>query len=131
MCVSPGRMCRAKRAGNTMMVSSASDPQINVRGAGRTESGIALAADFADDELLAPRHRQRLRHVAQKHFPMRIALGAHVSLEAANRIARHQAIAMDAHEARAEFLFELGERFLEQIFAVGGPDRDVLELRLE
>src|SRR5256886_16572232 len=109
MCVSPGRMCRAKRSGNAMMVSSASDPQINVRGAGRAESGIVLAADLADDELLAPRHGQRLGHVAQQHFPVRIALGAHVSLEAANRIARHQAIAVHAYEARAEILFELGE----------------------
>src|SRR6266498_2362399 len=124
-------MCRAKRSGNTMMVSSASDPQISVRGADRTKSGIVLAADLADDELLAPRHRQRFGHVAQEHFPMRIALGAHVSLEAANCIARHEAISMHAHETRAEFLLELGERFLEQIFAVGRPDRDVLELRLE
>src|SRR5258706_4796564 len=131
MCVSPGRMCRAKRSGNTMMVSSASDPQMSVRGADRPESGIVLAADLADDELLAPRHRQRLGHVAQEHFPVRIAVGANVSLEAADRVAGHEAISMHAHEARTEFLFELRKRFLEQILAIRRPDRDVLELRLE
>ena len=31
MCVWSGRMCRAKRSGNTMMVSKASEPQISVR----------------------------------------------------------------------------------------------------
>src|SRR6202521_387634 len=105
-------MCRAKRSGNTMMVSSASEPQMSVRGADLTESGIVLTADIADNELLAPRYRQGLGHVAQEHFPVRIALGAHVSLEAADRVARHQAISMHADEARAEFLFELGKRFL-------------------
>src|SRR5215831_4791100 len=31
-CVSPGRMCRAKRSGKTMIVSIASEPQISTRG---------------------------------------------------------------------------------------------------
>ena len=32
MCTWSGRMCRAKRSGNTMMVSYAIEPQISVRG---------------------------------------------------------------------------------------------------
>src|SRR5439155_6107605 len=93
--------------------------------------GFVLAPDFADDELLASRYGQCLRHVAQQHFPVRVAFRAHVALEAADRIACHEAITMHAHEARTELLFQLGQGFLEQVFAIRGADRDVLELSLE
>ena len=46
MCVCSGRMCRAKRSGNTMIVSNASEPQISVRMGriGRTADGARRAA---------------------------------------------------------------------------------------
>src|ERR1022692_3649324 len=90
-----------------------------------------IAADLADDELLAARHRQRLGHAAQHHFPMSIAVGAHAALEAAYGLACDQAIAVNADEARTEFLFQPGKRFLEEKFAVGRAYGDVLELGLE
>ena len=117
MCVCSGRMCRAKRSGNTMIVSNASEPQISVRmggmdeavdgarsaaqslaqrrramrecrrarGAGRGVPGRfavtlrrravhGLAADLADDVLLASRHRQRFVDAVQQHFPVRVAV---------------------------------------------------------
>src|SRR5678815_587584 len=126
-----GRMCREKRSGNTMIVSRASDPQISVRGAILSRgkglrdrqskprraatrpdrqldcdvagSSRRLAPDFAHDELLPARHRQRLRDAAQQDFPVRVAVGADAALESPDRFARDQAVAMDSNEALPEF----------------------------
>ena len=61
---------------------------------------------------------KRFRDVAQQHLPVRVAVVADAALEAADRIARDEAVAMDAHEARAELVLELGQRLLEQVFAL-------------
>ena len=53
------------------------------------------------------------------------------ALEAAHRRARHQAVAVHAHEALAELLLEPGQRFLDQVLARRGAHRHVLELGLE
>src|SRR5690242_11941017 len=90
-----------------------------------------LAADLAHDVLLAPRYRQRFADAVQQHFPMRVAIVVRAPLEAADEIARDEAVAMHAHEARAEFLLETRQRFLEQILALRCADRVVLELGLE
>src|SRR6185369_7493240 len=94
-------------------------------------SSRRLAADFAHDELLPARHRQRLGDAAQQDFPVRVAVGADAALESPDRFARDQAIAMDANEALPEFLLEAGQRLLEQELAIRGPDGDVLELCLQ
>src|SRR6185503_6211626 len=176
MCVCSGRMCRAKRSGNTMIVSNASEPQISVRmgrirtrglrmGAkaaprkslaqrrvaygecrrtpceaavayvsgrlsGETLRGRAvhgLAADLADDVLLASGHRQRFVDAVQQHFPMRIAIVVRTALEAADEVARDEAVAMHANESRTELLLETRQRFLEQVLALCSTNRDVLE----
>src|SRR5207249_7952232 len=92
---------------------------------------LVFSSDLADHVLLPPRDRQRLGDAVQHDFPMRIALVAHAALEAANRIARDEAVAMDADEARAEFLLELGKRLFQQELTLFRADRDVLELGLE
>src|SRR6185437_4370197 len=158
MCVCSGRIWRANRSGNTMMVSNASEPQIRVRigaGAGRDRAQCSaamaqpsptmrervvrlrakrlrrrgavhrFASDFTDDVLLASRHRQRLGDAVQQHFPVRIAVVVRAPLESADEIARDEAVAMHADESRAEFLLEARQRFLEQILALRGADRDV------
>src|SRR2546429_4779705 len=58
-CVCSGRMWRAKRSGNTMMVSYASEPQINVRmdGPGVPPGGKTIGAA----EFTAPRRFVALR----------------------------------------------------------------------
>src|SRR6185436_20347416 len=89
-------------------------------------SSRRLAADFAHDELLPARHRQRLGDAAQQDFPVRVAVSADAALESPDRFARDQAIAMDANEALPEFFLEAGQRLLEQELAIRGPDRDVL-----
>src|SRR5688572_4551152 len=71
-------------------------------------------ADLPHDELLAPRHRQRLGHAVQQDFPMRVAVVVHAALEAPDEIAGHQAIAVDAHEAVPELALEPRQRLLEQ-----------------
>src|SRR5215470_1719900 len=132
-------MCRANRSGNTMIVSSASEPQISVRAAPRPLTRPALpavltgifAANLAHDELLTPRDRQGLSDAAQEDLPMRVTFGTDVPLETANRLPRNEAVAMHADEARPELLLQLGKRFLEQVLALGRADGDVLELRLE
>src|SRR5678816_3025926 len=75
-CVCSGRMWRAKRSGNTMMVSYASEPQINVRldmrgilRSGGFAPALIFASDLADDRLLAARHRQSLRDALEQHLP--------------------------------------------------------------
>src|SRR5437667_8860799 len=90
-----------------------------------------VTADFPNDKLLSTRDGQRFRHIAQEHFPMGIAIGSHAPLEATDGATRDEAIAVDAHETRTRFLFQLGERFLEQELAVGRAYGNVLELRLE
>src|SRR4051812_38191471 len=91
MCVRSGRMWRPKRSGNTMMVSTAMEPQTSVRvlgmmrGAFRAKGRAAvsplgatrrsgLAADLAHDVLLSPRHRQRFFDVAQLDLPVRVTV---------------------------------------------------------
>ena len=87
--------------------------------------------DVAHDELLAARHRQRLGDAVQQHLPVRVAVVVDAPLEAADEIARDEAVAVDAHEAVAELVLEPGQRFLEQVLALRRADRDVLELGLE
>src|ERR1700682_3213735 len=62
---------------------------------------------------------------------MGVAIGAHPPLEAAYGLARDQTVPVHAHEARAEFLFQAGERLLEEELPIGGTYRYVFELRLE
>ena len=57
-------------------------------------------------------------HAVQQDFPVRVAFVADAPLEAANRIAGDQAVAVDADETRAELLLEPRQRFLEQEFAL-------------
>src|SRR5215472_2586549 len=100
-------MCRAKRSGNTMIVSSASEPQISVRGPApafvtpRRRAPLAgiFAADLANNELLAPRDRQGLVDAAQQDFPMSVAFSAHVSLKSAVCLARNKAVAVHTNKA--------------------------------
>ena len=54
----------------------------------------------------------------QQHFPVRVAVVADAPLEAADRVARDEAVAMHAHEARAELLLEPRQRLLEQELAL-------------
>src|SRR5207244_3340961 len=133
-CVCSGRMCRANRSGNTMMVSNASDPQISVRAAlmlRRLQSRRRLAAYFANDELLPAGHGQRFGYVTQQNFPVRVAVGRDAALEATNRLTGDEAITMDAHEPWTKFLLELGQRFLEKVFALAGSNGDVFEFRFQ
>src|SRR5207253_4877556 len=88
---------------------------------------LSVAADLANDELLTARHRKSFGHAAQHHFPMGVAIGAHPPLEAAYCLARDQTIPVHAHEARAEFLFEAGERLLEEKLPIGGTYRYISE----
>ena len=101
------------------------------RSAAAGDSCLRVSADFANDELLPARHRQCLVDTPKQDFPVCVAVGADTPLEAANRLARDQAVAMNAHEARAEFLLQPGQRLFEQEFTISGSDRDVLQLRLE
>src|SRR5262249_44309068 len=87
--------------------------------------------NLPDDKLLTAGDGQRLRHASKQHLPVRIAVGADATLESAYGAARNEAVAMDPHESRPEFLLQPGERFLEQILPVGGAYGDVLELGLE
>src|SRR5437763_3870207 len=85
-CTWSGRMCRANRSGNSMMVSNAIEPHTRMRledmglrqvidddrarraytrfRAGESIRGVGLqrglATDLAHDGLLSPRHRQRV-----------------------------------------------------------------------
>ncbi len=189
MCVCSGRMCRAKRSGNTMIVSNASEPQISVRiGAwqvGRAEAApresvaqamrrrgspsasasfdsatrrVGLARRLALPSIAAVARRSRRyatapfiasRPISRTMYCWRRDTGSDSAmpcsstsqcaspssfdapLEAADEVARDEAIAVDAHEARAELLFEPRQRFLEQVLALRRADRDVLELGLQ
>ena len=62
---------------------------------------------------------------------MSVAIGAHPPLEAAYGVTRDQTIPVHAHEARAEFLFQAGERLLEEELPIGGAYRYIFELRFE
>ncbi len=53
------------------------------------------------------------------------------ALEFDQFVPRHQAVAVDAHEAAVEFLFQRLQRFLDQILAAGVVDHHVLLLGLE
>src|SRR5215469_1569154 len=122
-----------------MIVSSASEPQISVRAPRpafvtpprRAASAGIFAADLANDELLPPRDRQGLVDAAQQDFPVSVAFGAHVSLKSTDCLARNKAVAVHTNKALTELLFQLGERFLEEVLALGGANGDVLQLRLE
>src|SRR5512147_1481304 len=91
----------------------------------------AFLRELAHDALLAARNRKRLREPVQQDFPVRVAVVVDAPLEAADRVARDEAIAMHAHEPVAELLLEARQRLLEQELAVVRADRDVLELGLE
>ena len=160
-CVCSGRMWRAKRSGNTMMVSNASEPQINVRmeppeatgNAESTATARAVAATENDEcrasgrqaacPFIASRPMSRTTNcwrrdtgsgfddAVQQHFPVRVAVVVDAPLEAADVVARDEAIAVDADEARTELVLEPRQRFLEQVLALRGADRDVLELGLQ
>ena len=61
-CTCSGRMCRAKRSGNTMMVSYASEPQISVRG----PSMSVLSG--SEGRASVPRPGRRRRHRARRAY---------------------------------------------------------------
>ena len=62
---------------------------------------------------------------------MRVAVVVRAALEAADEVARDEAVAMHANESRAELLLETRQRFLEQVLALCSTNRDVLEFRFE
>ena len=77
---------------------------------------------------LPPAHRKLLVHAVEQHQPVRLVLLAGRALEAADRGARHQAVAVDAHEARGELALERDQRLLDQVLALARAHRDVLLL---
>ena len=81
-----------------------------------------LSRELPHDMLLASRHRQLLVQPAEHHDPVTLALIVH-AFETADRSARDEAVAVDAHEAIVELLLELGQRLLEQELA-GNPRLD-------
>src|SRR5579862_6315265 len=95
-------------------------------------SSIRLPApELADKMLLPAADRKPLRHAAQHDLPVRIAILGRLALEPFDQRARDETVAMDAHEALAEFLLQLGQRLLEQVLALDRADRQVLEFGLE
>src|SRR3546814_1242504 len=80
------------------------------------EAGDAAAADF-----------QRLGAVAQDRVDVAVGLAAQFD----QLVARDQAVAVDAHEAFAELLFQRLERFLDQVLAAGVVHHHVLLLGLQ
>ena len=62
-------------------------------------------------------------------MPLAVVIGC--AFEAADRLFRDQAVAVDAHEAPQKFLLEFRQRFFQQEFAFGGAYRHILELGLE
>src|SRR3546814_2500403 len=80
------------------------------------EAGDAAAADF-----------QRLGAVAQDRVDVAVGLAAQFD----QLVARDQAVAVDAHEAFAELLFQRLERFLDQVLAAGVVHHHVLLLGLK
>ena len=78
--------------------------------------------------LLPAADRQQFIQAFQLDHPAAALTFLATLLEAFDRLFRHQAVAMDAHEARGKLLFQRGERFLEQIFMLGGAHRDVFQL---
>src|SRR5262249_15437761 len=79
----------------------------------------------------AAAERQRLRDVAQQHLPARLPVRSRPALEAAYVGAGDETVAVDAHEAVAVLLLQLGQGLLEQVFARRGAYGDVLELGLQ
>src|SRR4029077_17821991 len=67
---------------------------------------------------LAPAHRQLFLEAVEHHDPVRLVVAVGAALEAADRGARHQAVAMDANEARSELALERDQRLLDQVLAV-------------
>src|SRR5690606_37350562 len=82
-----------------------------------------LARQLAHDVLLAPGDRKLLLHAVQQHHPVAVGAVLH-ALEAADRVARDQTVAMDADVALGELLLEAGERFLQQVLARRRAGRD-------
>jgi pimeloyl-ACP methyl ester carboxylesterase len=74
---------------------------------------------------------QALREAVEHHLPMRLLVATAGALEAADAGARHEAVAVDAHEGMrglrtAEFALEADERLLDQVLALTRAHRDVL-----
>ena len=63
---------------------------------------LAFPPDLADDRLLSARHRQRFRDILQQDLPVGVTLVADPALETADEIARDEAVAVHAHQTRAE-----------------------------
>jgi hypothetical protein len=81
--------------------------------------------------LLAAADREFVGDGLEHHHPMPLAIRISGAFEAPDRVLRDQAIAVDAHEASKKFLLEFRERLLEQVLALRGAHRNVLELGFE
>src|SRR5687768_10361220 len=77
---------------------------------------------------LPPADRQALVEAVEHYLPMGLVLPAAGALEAADRGARHQAIAVDAHEYVGELALERDQRLLDQVLARARAHRHVFLL---
>ncbi len=107
------RVSQSRRCAHVAACRQAGRPAAPVlrRIAGATRSSAAAPSRSRPIsrtiELLPARHRQRFRDALQQHLPVRVAVVADAPLEAADEVARDEAVAVHAHEARAELLLEL------------------------
>src|SRR5438105_6285713 len=72
--------------------------------------------------------RQAFLQPVEHDRPVRLVLGTAGALEAADRGARHQAVAVDAHEGRDELALERHQGLLDQVLAGACAHGDVLLL---
>ena len=124
------------------------EPRLDVLGLPQREAAAARGdAQFFHQRLrvrqhalhrgpLAPADRQPLGDPLQHDVPVRLLISApggaaFIPFKAADRRARHQAVAVHAHEAFGEFTLDVDQRLFDQVLSRVRAQRDVFQLGLE